>query len=103
MDLRRWKFRADVIVDWVPAENDCITYTNSVHIHLMKGAIVCPNDLEHTGSDPPHSYSTTPTFGPSVRYFFEGDGLEMSIAAIRIDLKARVKTGGSSTICSRLT
>ncbi len=51
--------------------------------------------LSQTWREGPHSYSTTPTFSPSVRCFFEGEGLEMSIVAIRIDLEARVKAGGS--------
>ena len=61
----------------------------------MKGAIVSSNDLEpteHLGSGHIYDDPTTRTFGPSVLCFFEG--CEMSIAAIWIDLDARVKAGG---------
>jgi hypothetical protein len=63
----------------------------------MKGAIVSSNDLENRPSILGQATfmvnnPTTRTFGPSVLCFFEG--CELSIAAIRIDLEARVKAGG---------
>jgi hypothetical protein len=62
----------------------------------MKGAIVSSNDLESQPSILGQAtftvIPTTRTFGPSVLCFFEGRG--MSVAAIRIDLEARVKAGG---------
>ncbi len=61
----------------------------------MKSAIVSSNDLESGSSiqgQTSREDSTTRTFGPSVLCLFEG--CEMSVAAIRIDLEARVKGGG---------